>query len=157
MNTRSGRGAREIVGTAPADEVADRLHSAAIHLLRRLRREDVAWGLPGAQLSALSVVVFAGPMKLGDLAAAEQVRPATMSRLVDALTKRGLVVRDADQTDRRKVRVRATESGHRMLAEGRSRRIGALAKQLEALDDEDLAILARASQLLDELLHRHQR
>ena len=55
--------------------VADRLHSVAIHLLRRLRREDTASGLSTAQLSALSVLVFVGPQTLSALAATEQVRP----------------------------------------------------------------------------------
>ncbi len=55
--------------------VADRLHSAAIHLLRRLRRTDEATGLSPARLSALSVVVYAGPRTLGELAGIEQVRP----------------------------------------------------------------------------------
>ncbi len=49
-------------------ELADRLHSAAIHLLRRLRREDDASGLPAPQLSALSVIVFGGPIAIGALA-----------------------------------------------------------------------------------------
>ena len=76
-----------------AVQVADRLHSAAIHLLRSLRREDDAVGLSAPRLSALSVVVFAGPITLGALAAAEQVRPPTMTRLVQALEAEGLVER----------------------------------------------------------------
>src|ERR687883_145288 len=79
-----------------ATRLADRLHSAAIHLLRRLRREDARTGLSGPRLSALSVVVFAGPRTLGELAAAEQVRPPTMTRLVQALEREGLVARDPD-------------------------------------------------------------
>ena len=62
--------------------VADRLHSAAIHLLRRVRQQDVATGEGPARLSALSVLVFGGPKTLGELAAAEQVKPPTMSRIV---------------------------------------------------------------------------
>ena len=62
--------------------VADRLHSAAIHLLRRVRKQDVATGEGPARLSALSVLVFGGPKTLGELAAAEQVKPPTMSRIV---------------------------------------------------------------------------
>src|ERR1700739_3741011 len=73
--------------------LADLLHSAAIHLLRKLRREDAASGLNRARLWALSVVVFAGTVTLGDLAAAEQVRPPTMTRIVDALVEQGLVVK----------------------------------------------------------------
>src|SRR5229473_2111765 len=73
---------------------ADRLHSAAIHLLRRLRRQDDASGLTAPRLSALSVIVFSGPLTLGALATAEQVRPPTMTRLVAALEEAGLVVRE---------------------------------------------------------------
>ena len=66
--------------------IADRLHSAAIHLLRRVRKQDAATGEGPARLSALSVLVFGGgPMTLGQLAQAEQVRPPTMSRIVSGL------------------------------------------------------------------------
>src|SRR3954464_10292919 len=103
---------------APAD-LADRLHSAAIPLLRRLRREDDAAGLPAPQLSALSVIVFGGPITLGALAAAEQVRAPTITKLVIALENAGLVEREPDESDRRIVRVRATAKGTRLLQEGR--------------------------------------
>src|SRR6266581_1180639 len=108
---------------APTAEIADRLHSAAIHLLRRLRREDDASGLPAPQLSALSVIVFGGPITLGALAAAEQVRPPTVTKLVGTLEQRGLVTREPDPDDKRVVRVRATARGIKLLQEGRSRRV----------------------------------
>ena len=132
--------------------VADRLHSAAIHLLRRLRREDTASGVSTAQFSALSVLVFAGPQTLGDLAAAEQVRPPTMSRLVDSLERSNLALRERDEADRRVVRVHATETGRRLLTEGRHRRVAVLAGQLEALAPEDLATVDRAVILIVDLL-----
>src|SRR5687768_15743428 len=97
---------------------ADRLHSAAIHLLRRLRREDTATGLAPARLSALSVLVFGGPMNLTSLAAAEQVRPPTMTRVVQALEAEGLVRREADAVDRRGARLVATARGRRILEAG---------------------------------------
>src|SRR5919199_1393233 len=87
------RGARD-----PA-RVADRLHSAAVHLLRLLRREDARSGLSAPRLSALSVLVFGGARTLGELAAAEQVRPPTMTRLVRALEAAGLVTREGDPAD----------------------------------------------------------
>src|ERR1051325_3298626 len=83
---------------------ADRLHSAAIHLLRSLRTEDRSSGLSGPRLSALSVIVFAGPIAMSALAAAEQVRPPTMTRLVAELERRGLVERERDPDDHRGVR-----------------------------------------------------
>src|ERR671914_1928025 len=107
-----------------ATVLADRLHSAAIHLLRRLRRTDTKTGLSGPRLSALSVVVFGGPLTLGELAAAEQVKPPTMTRLVRALEARGLVSREPDERDGRVVRLRATAKGRTLMAEGRARRGG---------------------------------
>ena len=131
--------------------IADRLHSGAIHLLRRLRVEDAASGLTAPRLSALSVIVFGGPLTLGALAAAEQVRPPTMTRLVAALERDGLVTREPDPADRRQVLLRATPAGRRRLEEGRARRTATLARRLAALPPEDLAALARAASLLERL------
>jgi DNA-binding MarR family transcriptional regulator len=134
-----------------AEEVvllADQLHSAAIHLLRGVRRVDAASGLPAAQLSALSVVVFGGPLSLGALAAAEQVRPPTMSRVVGALEAAGLVTREPDPGDARAVLIAATRPGRRLLAEGRRRRVEALAERLRALDDDERAALHAAAPAL---------
>src|ERR687885_1034111 len=89
-------------------EAADRFHSAAIHALRHVRREDPATGLSAARLSALSVLVFGGPRTLGELAAAEQVRPPTMTTIVRALEDVGYVRRKPDPKDARVTRVSAT-------------------------------------------------
>src|SRR5438309_5688376 len=96
-------------GTASGRErqTADRLHSAAIHLLRRVRRTDALTGLPAAQLSALSVLM-GGPRTLGEMAAAEQVRPPTMSKLVTEMEGAGLVRRSGDADDARIVRLEMT-------------------------------------------------
>lgn len=133
------------------ERIADRLHSAAIHLLRRLRQEDAASGLTAPRLSALSVIVFAGPLTLGELAEAEQVRPPTISRLVQGLETEGLVERLPDSEDRRVQRVRATEAGHRVLQEGRARRVRALAAEVAALPTEKARLLAEAADLLERL------
>src|SRR5262252_9430803 len=82
-------------------ELAQRLHTVAIRLLRRARREDAAMGLPPGQASALSVLVFGGPKALSELAAIEQVQPPTMTRMIDALEKAALVSRVPNPTDRR--------------------------------------------------------
>src|SRR6476620_9665201 len=111
--------------------IADRLHSAAIHLLRRVRKQDAATGEGPARLSALSVLVFGGPMTLGQLAAAEQVRPPTMSRIVTGLERSRLAERKADSKDARRVRIRATPGGERLLHEGRRRTIEYLARHLD--------------------------
>lgn len=134
------------------DEVRDmarRLHSAAIRLLRTLRREDDGSGLSAPRLSALSVAVFAGPLSLAELAAAEQVRPPTMSRIVDALVDRGMVSREVDPGDRRSVRIAATEAGIRLLEEGRERRVQALVERLRGLTDYERRALARGAEILE--------
>ena len=130
--------------------IADRLHSAAIHLLRRLRTADVQAGLSGPQLSALSVIVFRGPIAVGALAAAEQVRPPTISRLVRELERRQLVERIAHQ-DGRVQMVRATALGARVLDEGRARRVEQLARDVAALSPAERATLRRAAGLIAEL------
>src|SRR5260370_21272246 len=96
------------MSTLPAAEVADRLHSVAIHLLRRLRREDDSPGLPAPQLSALSVIVFAGPITLGALADAEQVHPPTITKLDTARESAVLRRRTTDTADRPRLLMRAT-------------------------------------------------
>jgi DNA-binding MarR family transcriptional regulator len=148
------RSARAKQATAPARhaDLADRLHSAAIHLLRRLRREDDASGLPAPQLSALSVIVFGGPITLGALAAAEQVRPPTITKLVATLEKAGLVEREVDRDDRRVVRVRSTPRGARLLQEGRQRRVAMLAGSLADLSASDRALLERAASVLEKVV-----
>src|SRR2546427_1786725 len=108
-------------GAKEGFETADRLHSAAIHLLRRLRVRDRESGAGPAQLSALSVLVFGGPRSLGELADAEQVRPPTMSRIVAGLERAGLVKRRKTE-DARRVRLEASAGGTKILQEGRLRR-----------------------------------
>lgn len=138
------------------EAVADRLHSTAIHLLRRLRRADAEAGLGAAQLSALSVVVFGGPLTLGELAAAEQVRPPTITRLVRGLEAAGLVTREPDPSDGRVVRVRATPQGERILAEGRQRRVRLLTERFRTLGAPELETLERAADLLEHLLRENR-
>lgn len=133
-------------------QLATRLHSAAIHLLRRVRREDDASGLTAPLLSALSVLVFGGPATLGGLAHAEGVRPPTMTRVVDALEAAQLAERTPDPDDGRIVRIRATAAGKRILEEARNRRVAALTGQLAALSAADRATLTRAVSILERLL-----
>jgi DNA-binding MarR family transcriptional regulator len=133
-------------------QVADRLHSASIHLLRHLRREDDALGVSAPLLSALSVLVFGGARTLGELAAAEQVRPPSMTRTVRRLEEAGLAVREPDPADGRVARVRATPEGERVLREGRARRVAALAARLHGASAEELAALERAASVLERVL-----
>jgi DNA-binding MarR family transcriptional regulator len=131
---------------------ADRLHSAAIHLLRRVRKQDETSGVGPAQLSALSVLVFAGPRTLGELAAAEQVKPPTMSRIVAGLKRSRLVEITRDPVDARRMHIRPTAKGTRLLQQGRQRRIEYLAEHLGSLTAGDLAQLVAAADILEKLL-----
>ena len=133
------------------EDVADRLHSAAIHVLRLVRREDAATGLSAARLSALSVLVFGGDRTVGQLAAAEQVRSPTMSGLVAEMERDGLVERRPSAADGRSVVVSATQEGRRVLHEGRRRRVATLAERLAGLDHDEVALLDEAAALLERI------
>jgi DNA-binding MarR family transcriptional regulator len=130
-------------------EVADRLHSAAIHLLRHARKQDVLARVGPARLSALSVLVFGGPMALGQLAAVEQVKAPTMSRIVAGLKRSGLAKIETDSKDARRIRVTATVKGERLLQQARVRRIRLLAETLSVLREPELDTLLRAAELIE--------
>jgi DNA-binding MarR family transcriptional regulator len=132
-------------------EVADRLHSAAIHVLRKAAKPDVLSGQGPARLSALSVLVFGGAQTLGQLAVAERVKPPTMSRIVSGLRRSGLVRIQTDGNDARKIRISVTAKGERVLQEARGRRIQSLAETLAILGSEELDILRRATELMEKV------
>jgi len=131
--------------------IADRIHAAAIRLLRRLRSTDSAMGLSSPKSSALSVLVFAGPQTLKDLAAAEQVRAPTMSRLIADLEADGLVTKQADGEDRRVIRIAPTAKGRTLLESGRERRLEVLTAQIAALGEREQQTLRRAADILARL------
>ncbi len=137
-------------------QLADRLHSAAILMLRRVRREDEAVGLSAARLSALSVVVFGGPMRITALARAEQVRTPSMTPIVAALVRDGLITREPDASDARASILRATSKGARLMAVGRARRVTLLAAELRTLPRGERASLDVAAAVLARLFTRHQ-
>ena len=130
-------------------DIAARLHTASIRLLRTLRREDDGSGLSAPRLSALSVIVFGGAMSLAELAAAEQVRPPTMSRIVDALVEKKLVTREVAPGDRRSVRIAATDEGISLLNAGRERRVRALIARLAKLAESERRALARGVEIME--------
>ena len=134
-------------------QIADKLHSAAIHLLRRVRARDSISGVGPAQLSALSVLVFGGPRSLGELAEAEQVRPPTMSRIVTSLVRSGLV-RRRPTDDKRRFQLEPTAKGTRILREGRQRRVELLAQVLQAFDPQELQQAAQSAEFLQTLVRK---
>ena len=132
-------------------EVAEAMHAVAIRLLRMVRVVDTRAGVAPAQLSALSVLVFKGALSLGELAATEQVKPPTMSRIVTGLLRAKLVHRRTDKQDRRAVIIEATEKGVRILQEGRRRRVQALAAAVRSLPRKEIAQLRQAAQVMEHL------
>lgn len=153
---RAARGSAAAPGDAvqaATTELADKLHSAAIHLLRKLRVRDRESGVGPAQLSALSVLVFGGPKSLGELAAAEHVRPPTMSRIAAGLQRARLIRRHATE-DGRRVRLEATPRGVELMWEGRRRRVETLAKALASLTDGEREQLGAAVTLVQQILGR---
>jgi DNA-binding MarR family transcriptional regulator len=134
-----------------AFEAADRLHSAAIHLLRGLRKHDRENGIGPAQLSALSVLVFGGPRSLAELAQAEQVKPPTMSRIVAGLLRAKLIRMNRNKADRRAVVISPTQQGVRLMQRARTRRVDSLARSVSALPEPQLELLRRAAEVIESL------
>lgn len=129
-------------------EVAVTLHRAAIRLLRAVRVADDETGVSAPKLSALSVLTFGGAMSLSALARAEQVTPATMSKLVSDLEALGLAAKRADRQDKRGVRIEVTAKGRALMEEGRRRRLALLHKRLAKLPRDERILLDRAAEIM---------
>lgn len=125
------------------EELADRLHSAAIHLLRYARQDDAAAGVSAARLSVLATLVYGRARTVTDLAAAEQVAVPTMTRLLQGMEGDGHVRRRRDRLDGRVVRVSATASGRRALERGRRGRLARIGAVLDRLDRAERECLGR--------------
>jgi DNA-binding MarR family transcriptional regulator len=132
-------------------DLANDLNSRAIHLLRRISMDDAADGVTAARASALSVLVYGGASTLGDLARRERVATPTMSRLIDAMVREGLVTRETVPDNRRTLRLEASARGRELTERGRARRISRLADDLAVLSDRDLRALERAVAILGRL------
>jgi DNA-binding MarR family transcriptional regulator len=132
-------------------DLANRLHTAAIHLLRGLRDVDEQAGISARRLSALSVIVFAGPISLTDLAAAEQVSLPTTSRMMKDMEADNLIERIPDPADKRSVRIQATTKGLSLFEEARQRRIKSISDRVQTLTNEQIALLEEATTLLEKI------
>ena len=133
----------------PAIDVA-RLRVAIARLSRRLRRHELA-GLTPTQLSALSTVERAGPLRLGDLAAVEGIAPSTLTRLVTVLEERGYVERCPVPGDARASTLVIAQPGHEVLERIREQSTILLAGRLRTLTDEQRSALAAALPALERL------
>ncbi len=128
--------------------LAEALHRGAIGLLRGIKVADQETGISPPRLSALSVLVFAGPQSLASLAAAEGVKPPTMSKLVVELEAEGLVEKSPDAKDRRGLVIIATPQGRKVMLAGRDRRLALLKERLAGLSDREIAQLQSAAPAL---------
>lgn len=137
--------------TQPAEHLAERLRLAVTRLARRLRQQSEPGASP-TQLAVLATVERAGPITLGDLAAAERVQPPTITVAVGRLEALGLVRREPDEVDRRVVRVRIDTAGRRLLARNRSRKTAYLEQRLRSLSADEHATLDAAVAILDRIL-----
>jgi DNA-binding MarR family transcriptional regulator len=115
---------------------------------------DEAHGFSGPRASALSVLVFRGPQSLGALAAAEGVKPPTMSRLVKAMAAEGLVATQTASHDERAIRIAATARGRSLMMTARQHRLDAIAKLLAGATAEEAAALEKTADLLERALGR---
>jgi DNA-binding MarR family transcriptional regulator len=141
----------KILPGAEVYRIADLLHSAAVHLLRKVRAQDRSAGIGPAQLSALSVLVFSGPRSLKELAGAEQVRPPTMSRIVVGLERAGLVRRRTTD-DKRRMLLEATARGVKILQKGRRRRVQMLVRALQEFPGDELREARAAAEFMSKLI-----
>jgi DNA-binding MarR family transcriptional regulator len=132
---------------APAVDVT-RLRVALARLARRLRKHELA-GLTPTQLAALATVERSGPMRLGDLAAAEGIAPSTLTRLVTALEESGYVRRHADPRDARASTLAITPRGQDTLERLRTESTLVLAASLQLLTAEQRSALAEALPVLE--------
>ena len=133
-------------------ETANALHSAALRLTRQASTADHSMDLDGPRASALSVLVFAGPMPIGRLAALEHVSAPAITKTVTALERQGLARRERSTQDRRIVTVRATAKGRALLERGRVARVRMVAELLTGLSDAQIRTLGRAAALIGRVL-----
>ena len=128
------------------------VNSLSIHLVRWAKRADDALGVPPARLSALSVLVFGGDRTISELAHAEMVSLATISRVVDGLESMGLARRLPHPIDARSYVVRATPKGRRLMERGRQARVDRLTTLLSQVPADERATVERALRLLRDAL-----
>lgn len=136
----------------PSADIANQLHTIAIHLLRRAGRHDRRLGLTPERLSLLSVLVYGGPQTVTSLAAIEGITPTAVSRSLNTLEDLGLAVRMRDRGDRRVATVSATPAGEELMQRGRELRLRELMALVQGLSDKELRAVERAcGPLLDML------
>lgn len=131
-------------------EVASRLRLSATRL-SRLMRQQAETGLTPTKLAHLATITREGPMALGDLACAERVTAPTVTKVVRELEALDLVVREADDADKRVSLVRATALGAETIEASRTRKDAWLTERLAELSPAELVTLEGAVTILERL------
>ena len=90
------------------------------------------------------------PATLGTVAKATARGAPAVSRSVDALVRSGLVEREADPANRRRLALRVSEAGRERMA-APSRGNAALAQRLQRLAHSELRAIDRALEILERL------
>jgi len=136
----------------PATDYVDRFR-LCIHRFARMLRQDVMPGVSANQLAVLSQIERR-PATIRTLATLEQVQGPTMTLVVDRMQEQGWVRRYNDETDRRVVWVEMTPAGRQLLTTRRRKSNAYLAARLADVGDEDLGVLTRAVEVLEQILER---
>jgi DNA-binding MarR family transcriptional regulator len=137
--------------TISSPDLALRLRPAIARLGRRLRQE-AGGELSPSQSAALTTIASYGPLTPSELAQRERIQRPTATRVLARLEEAGLVERADDPTDRRCTLISATAVGRALLAAQRERKDAFLARRLDRLAPEELAVLERATAILERLL-----
>src|SRR3954468_5001058 len=136
-------------------DLAGRLRPAVARTARRLRQEADG-GLSPSRGPALAPVERHGPLTPSKLAEIERIQRPTATRIVATLEQQNLVVREGDPLDGRSFRVRLSADGARLIKRLRSRKNAYLAKRLRHLDEDELATLERATEILERILEEER-
>ncbi|WP_037910760.1 MarR family winged helix-turn-helix transcriptional regulator [Actinacidiphila yeochonensis] len=139
-------------GAASPTRLAADLRATLGPLTRRLRRCGPDDELTLSQVSVLVLLDREGPATSSELAAREGVRPQSMCAIVGVLSGRGLVEREQDPADGRRMVVSLTQDGREGLLGARRERARRLAEAVEAeLDADERERLAAALPLLERI------
>ena len=140
----------ELDGSSPA-ELGERL-IALVELLRnRIRPSYHSTRLTAARMSALRIIIDSDGTTGGQIAQAEQVTPATITRVLDGLDESGFIEREPSKRDRRIVDVKATETGRAAFRAAEDSQIERLANELATLDVEDRVSVSKAIRQLEQV------
>jgi DNA-binding MarR family transcriptional regulator len=134
------------------EAVAAELRPVLLRLARELRKETEQLGITARQATLMWLVRRNPGLSLAELAAEEGISPPAMSGHVDRLEKAGLIERVRSTDDRRRVGLRVTDEGARLLRRVRARRTTWLAERLGTLEARDLEAIAAAAPALARLV-----